>query len=58
VHLQQLQFFFSLLPKYLEKVNNPIPINTRTTPTKVSAGVSTVEIIDSPNQATPDIIKR
>jgi hypothetical protein len=58
VHLQQLQFFFSLSPKILDKVNKPIPINTRTTPKKVSARVSGVEMIDSPNQAKPDNIKR
>jgi len=58
VHLQQLQFFFSLSPNFLDKVNKTIAKNTRTTPTKVSAGVSGVEIIDSPNQAKPKNIKR
>jgi len=58
VHLQQLQLAFCLLSKILDKDNKPIPINTRTTPRKVSARVSGVEIIDSPNQAKPKNIKR
>jgi len=58
VHLQQLQLAFCLLSKYLDKDDKTIPINTRTTPRKVSARVSGVEIIDSPNQAKPKNIKR
>jgi len=59
VHLQQLQFFFSLSPNFLDKTNKPIPITATSDPKEVSAGVSVSrEIIDSPNQAKPDIIKR
>jgi len=58
VHLQQLQLAFCLLSKNLDKDNKLIPINTRTTPTKVRNGVSTDEMIDSPNQAKPDNIKK
>jgi len=58
VHLQQLQLAFCLLSNFLDKTNKPIPITATIDPKEVSAWVSGVEIIDSPNQAKPDNIKR
>jgi len=58
VHLQQLQFFFSLSPNFLDKTNKPIPITTIINPKEVRYGVSGVEIIDNPNQAKPENMKR